>query len=356
MNYPIFKSDCVHFRGDIPCRPHKEFGVHCETCEFYKSKKDIILMIKLGAVGDVIRTTPLLHRIWADYPESRVWWLTLSPDVVPKKVDKVFDFSLESMLTIKNSNYKIIINLDKDVHACALTSSLNADKKFGFVLESGKPAPVNAFAYHKFMTGIFDDVNRENTKSYMEEMFEIVGWKFAGEEYILDIDDSNKWNIPNNNKPIIGLNTGCGARWTSRLLPDESWISLINLLQQKGFFPLLLGGKQEDEKNKYFSEITGAYYLGYFKLPQFVSLINQCETVITAVTMGLHIAIALKKNIVLINNIFNPNEFELYGRGVIVSPEKECTCFFSPKCINPNYFCLDHLKPETLFKAIENFY
>jgi len=53
------------------------------------------------------------------------------------------------------------------------------------------------------------------------------------------------------------------------------------------------------------------------------------------------------------NNIINPNEFELYGRGIIIQPEKECKCFYSPICKNEEYFCLDSLSPEAVFKAIE---
>ncbi len=353
MEYPAFKSDCKHFRGDIPCKPHKEFGFHCETCPDYTAKNGRILIIKLGAIGDVIRTTPLLHRIWKEYPGSEIWWFTLTPEIVPAKVDKVFGFSEESLLVIQNTSFDILINLDKDHFACGLASSVTADKKYGFILKDGKPAPANQLAYHKFMTGIFDDVNKLNKKSYLEEMFEICGWDFRGEEYMLDVNDSFHWNIPNKEKKIIGLNTGCGARWTSRLWADEKWINLINLLLDKGYFPLLLGGKQEHEKNKMFSRETGAFYPGFFPLKQFVSLMDQCDTIVSAVTMGLHIAIALRKKVVLMNNIFNPHEFELYGRGIIVQPEKECTCFFSPRCKNDEYFCMDYLPPENIFEAVQ---
>ncbi|MDQ1266903.1 MAG: hypothetical protein QG635_2056 [Bacteroidota bacterium] len=53
------------------------------------------------------------------------------------------------------------------------------------------------------------------------------------------------------------------------------------------------------------------------------------------------------------NNIFNPNGFELYGRGVIIQPEKPCQCYISPKCKNKEYFCLDSLLPETVFNAVK---
>ena len=84
-----------------------------------------------------------------------------------------------------------------------------------------------------------------------------------------------------------------------------------------------------------------------------ISLVNQCELVVTAVTMGMHLAIGLKKKLVLMNNIFNPYEFEMYGRGEIVEPDKECTCYFSPKCKNKEYFCMEHLTVNKIFEAIE---
>ena len=27
-----FNADCLHFKGDVPCLPHKENGYHCDNC------------------------------------------------------------------------------------------------------------------------------------------------------------------------------------------------------------------------------------------------------------------------------------------------------------------------------------
>lgn len=325
--------------------------MHCEGCPYYEKTDGIILIIKLGAIGDVIRTTPLLHKLWQQYPHHAIWWLTYSPAIVPNKVDKILDYNAQSIEIIHATKFDILINLDKDVEAGALTANTQADTKYGFTLENGKPAPLNKLAEHKFITGLFDDVNKENNKSYIEEIFEICGYEFEGEEYILDVEPRD-WKFANQNKPIIGLNTGCGARWVSRLLPDDKWIMLIEKLSASGYHPLLLGGKQEHEKNQLFSEKTGAEYSGYFPLQQFISQMNACDGIVSAVTMGMHIAIALKKPLILMNNIFNPHEFELYGRGKIVQPQKECKCFFSPTCTNEEYFCMEHLSVDQIFDAI----
>ncbi|MCX7879889.1 MAG: glycosyltransferase family 9 protein [Ignavibacteria bacterium] len=348
------KSDCKFFRGDVPCTPHKKFGVVCSDCNFYIPRENIILIIKLGAIGDVIRTTPLLHRIFEEHPKSAVWWLTYTPEIIPSIVDKVLPFNLDSILLLQQTEFYKVINLDKDLNACALSKSLRAKEKYGFTLENGKPSPVNELSFHKFLTGLFDSVNKENKKSYLEEIFEIVGWKYNGEEYILETDNSIRWNIPNNGAPIIGLNVGCGGRWVSRLWPEHNWIELVKLLQDNNYFPLLLGGESENEKNLRISKITGAYYPGFFDLKTFISLVNQCDLVVTAVTMALHIAIGLKKKVILFNNIFNRCEFELFGRGLIIEPEKPCKCFFSPTCTNTEYFCMDYIFPSKVFQEIKN--
>lgn len=348
----IYKSDCKYFQGDVPCKPHKEFGVHCQDCEYYQKLEGRILIIKLGAIGDVIRTTPLLRKIKKQHPNYEIWWLTLTPEILPELVDVKLNFTLENIILLQNIEFDWLINLDKDMQACSLATMIKAYKKSGFWLENDKPAPINKLALPKFLTGLFDDISKANTKSYLEEIFEIAGWNFEKEEYVLDVKSNFQFNLENNNKKIIGLNTGCGARWTSRLWPEKHWLELIKMLQNEGYFPLLLGGEAEHDRNIRLAEQTNATYLGAFPLAQFISLMDKTDIVVTAVTMALHIAIGLKKNIVLLNNIFNPNEFELYGRGVIVQPDKECKCFFKGQCTN-DYFCMEYLPAMKVFEKIK---
>ena len=131
----VIHADCRHFRGDIPCKPHKDFGVHCDGCEYYDQIMENILIIKLGAAGDVLRTTPILHKLKADHPQARIWWLTLSPELVPTThVDKILKWNSESLEIISALEFSILINLDKDHHACALANRMNAKKKIGFLL------------------------------------------------------------------------------------------------------------------------------------------------------------------------------------------------------------------------------
>lgn len=346
------KFDCRHFRGDIPCKPHKEVGVHClderrNECKYYDPVNKRILIIKLGAIGDVIRTTPLLRKLKNIVPQAEVWWLTNSPEVLPQSVDVIFSFTPQSLSILQSTKFDIVYNLDKDKEACALCSSITADIKKGYTLKNGKCVPIDEAAEHKYLTGVFDDVSKMNTKSYQEEVFEICGYRFAGEEYYMPEIPAYSWKLPKKKK-IVGLNTGCGGRWISRLWPDNYWIALAKRLKKTGCVPLLLGGEVEHKKNLKIARQSGALYLGHFQLQQFMSEIQQCHLVVTAVTMAMHLAIGFKKKIVLFNNIFNKHEFELYGRGVILEPDFKCTCYYSPTCPNN---CMQYLTVERVYES-----
>ncbi len=347
----MVNQDCRHFRGDIPCSYHKQENIVCEGCPYYDPIKQKILIIKLGAAGDVIRTTPLLRKLKQVYPASHLTWLTLTPELVPKEwVDQIFPFDRQHILILQASQFDLLINLDKDGEACALASQISARLKKGFGLSQfNKCYPLDQNSESKFLTGIFDSVNKANTKSYPQEIFEICGFKFQGEKYILSnfADQDYKWKIAEP-PPLVGLNTGCGGRWTARLWSEQNWIDLACQLKNQGKGVLILGGPDEHEKNLRIAKKSSATYLGHFPLMQFINLVDQCDLVITAVTMATHVAIGLGKKIILFNNIFNKQEFELYGLGEILEPAIKCDCFFVKQC--PHH-SMEHIYVDVVVRS-----
>ncbi|NUQ80660.1 MAG: glycosyltransferase family 9 protein [Bacteroidetes bacterium] len=351
------RFDCRHFRGDIPCKPNKTNDQVCPTCTAYEPISKRILMIKLGAIGDVIRTTPLIQKFREVHPGCHITWLTLTPEAVPaSRVDKIYKLDFKSVYNLSHLKFDIAINLDKDVEACALLADVWAVEKYGYILRDGHVDVANHLADHKFLTGMFDNLSKVNRKNYLEEIFEICGFSFNKEPYVLELNPSldAMWDdlrARANGRKIIGLNTGCGDRWLTRLWPTPYWVDLITRLTNDGFFPVLLGGPAEDAGNRELQSLTGAYYPGTFTLPQFFSLTNQCDVIVTAVSMMMHIAIALRIPQVLFVNIFNPYEFELYDRGVIVQPDSGCDCYFGNTCKRDQH-CMNDLPVEKVYQAV----
>ena len=353
------KFDCRHFRGEIPCKPNKLRDKVCPTCDEYDKVQTRILIIKLGAIGDVMRSTPLLTRFKNDYPGQHITWITHTPEILPKDfIDEIYKFDFASVYKIENTEYDIAINLDKDKEACMLLKNVKAKRKFGFTWENNHVTPATPHAEHKLITGAFDNISKENTKNYLEEIFEICDMKFNDEPYLLNFDSQLAEKFKHikekaGNKKIIGLNTGCGKRWQTRLWPEEYWIELIKKLQSQNYFPLLLGGPDEDEMNKKYSKTTNAFYPGTFSLQEFIALSSVCDSILTAVSMMMHIAIGLKKPLVLFVNIFNKHEFYLYNNGVIVEPSTGCDCYYGNSCKRGDNHCMKDISVDTVYGAID---
>jgi ADP-heptose:LPS heptosyltransferase len=358
MDYQQLKFDCKYFKGTVPCKPNKENGFTCDTCSVYTKISKRILIIKLGALGDVIRTTPLLVKLKELYSDAHVTWLTLSPAILPKnEIDVIYPLDAVSIFNIQQQDFDIAINLDKEEEACKLLANVTASTKYGFTWKNGHIDVATPSATHKLLTGLFDQLSQQNTKSYLEEIFEICELTFDFEPYLINLNEqlSAKWKAHFaylTDKTIIGLNTGCGPRWNTRLWPVENWEKLAQLLVKENYYPVFLGGELEHEKNKTLAEKTGAYYPGYFSLEEFIALTNSTHLVVTQVSMMMHIATALQKQMVLMNNIFNKNEFELYGRGEILGPPNECICFYGNSC-KKGQSCMHDITPEVVFQAIE---
>ena len=353
----VVHPDCRHFRGDLPCRPNKTDGYTCATCPVYAPVASRILIIKLGAIGDVSRTTPLLRRLRQERPGCFITWLTLTPAILPQsEIEEILKLDFASALQLQGREFDVVINLDKEKEACVLLNNITAKEKFGYALRpyDGVPWPVNQLAEHKFLTGVFDQVSLANTKPYVQEIIELCGFDFRGEAYVFDTHEDKNYDwcaLPGGGGPSIGLNTGCGDRWTTRLWSTEKWTELIESLQMAGYTPVLLGGEAEDPRNRELHAATGAAYLGTFPLPQFINLMNQMAGIVTQVTMGMHISIALGKPTILMNNIFNPHEFDLYGRGQIVQPNRQCVCFYRGTC-RLGTSCMEELPADKVFQAV----
>ena len=67
---------CRHFKGDRPCKYYWiDKSWDCTICKHHNSFKERILLIKLGALGDVVRSTCRVEGLKEKYPDSQLTWL-----------------------------------------------------------------------------------------------------------------------------------------------------------------------------------------------------------------------------------------------------------------------------------------
>jgi len=347
------RTDCIHYLGDRPCWPHVESGHRC-TCIHFQLTKRRGVIIKLGAAGDVLRSTPLLRALEPPKTGTKILWVTHSPDLLPADACEAVHPTAATLARIAQGTWDFCWNLDKDPEACAIAASTKATEYRGYMLRDGVPFPVDEAAWHKFATGIDNPYSRRNRQSYVEEIFDITGLPFKREEYWLRGTTATAREraaqlLPKDS--AIGLNIGAGRRWPSRIWPVEYWIELIKLLKGRGLQPVLLGGPEEVEMSARLVDATGCLASGVQSLETFYAMIERCQCIVSAVTMAMHLAIGARTPLVLLNNIFNRYEFELYGRGEIVEPPTPCDCYYRGVC-RTGRKCINEISPEAVFEAV----
>jgi len=69
-----------------------------------------ILICKIGALGDVVRTTPILRVL-----NGEIFWLTSKggKEILPK-IKKLKIFTLNEFKKIKNLSFDLILNLEEN--------------------------------------------------------------------------------------------------------------------------------------------------------------------------------------------------------------------------------------------------
>lgn len=347
------RTDCWYYRGDRPCAPHSRLGARC-TCSELLTVRRRGVIIKLAAAGDVLRTTPLLRALDPEGNGVQVLWVTHYPEMLPNTVCEPVKLNASTLARLDAQEWDFCWNLDKDIEACALASRIRAKERAGFHLVNGVPYPVDQRAWHKFATGLDNPYSKANKLTYIREIFDITGLAYRGEEYWLrpplpDSSGAAEQILPGNG--WVGLNTGAGRRWKTRIWPESHWIKLVDLLKAQKIKPVILGGPEEEAMNQHLAEATGCLWPGIQTLDIFYALVFRCCCLVTSVTQAMHLAIAAKTPLVLFNNIFNPNEFELYGRGEILGPSKPCDCYYDA-CCGSGRDCIKEITPEATLAAV----
>lgn len=174
------KRDCYHYLGNKPCSFHKKDGRLCENCNNYKKIEEHILIIKLDALGDVLRTTSILLAIKDKYPNSAITWITRC-NAIPLIKNNPFIFKSYGVEDnyvefISSREFDMCINLDAEPLSSSIAKMVKATEKIGFIVDDkGAVIPANDSAVEWFEMGVNDHLKRENRKTYFEHLYKIIG-------------------------------------------------------------------------------------------------------------------------------------------------------------------------------------
>ncbi len=255
--------DCKFFLGDRPCVWHKQTGVLCR-CDRYDQVAERLLIIKLDAMGDVLRSTALLPPLAEAHPRAAITWITREESVPLLQrnpyVAEVLKYGPEALLHLQTRTFDRVINLDASKTSAALATAARSSRKDGFVLaEQGYVQPTNEPARRWLEAGTFDDIKRQGSETYQNRMAEILGLAGCQHRYVLELGEDERACARAHlasigldlTRPVIGLNTGAGGRWPLKQWREEAYVEVVaSLARRVDVQFVLLGGPGERDRHE----------------------------------------------------------------------------------------------------------
>jgi ADP-heptose:LPS heptosyltransferase len=175
------------------------------------------LIIKLGATGDVVRTTPLLEKL-----NGKITWITAAKNLaLLEGLEKnPRNLSWEQRSAVADERYDFVINLEDTLESGQFVQMLKFNRLFGAFLDAN-----GRLVYTDDSRGWFDlslisrfgkqEADRlklENHRTYQDLIFSGLGFEFNGEKYLLP--EPAKTDLSGD----VAISPKAGAVW-----PMKNW-------------------------------------------------------------------------------------------------------------------------------------
>ena len=320
------------------------------------------LVIKTGALGDVLRSTSILPGLAERHPDLDVTWVTahaarslVEHHRLVETVEVVSPSDADEVSGLTDSlcarSFERILSFDDEHPLCEMATRLRTafpDAQFsGAYLDADGARAYTDDVAPWFDMGLISRSGKEeadrmkiaNRRTHPELFASMLGISVGRPELPLPgsarafAEDFRVSRDLDGNRPVIGLNTGAGGRWKTKELPVDRVAELARILCKTLESPptfLVLGGPDEAERNReilaWLSDDGAKVVDGDTRnsLLEFAGLISLCDLLVTSDSMALHMGVALDRRIVSFFAPTSAAEIELYGLGekvVSTSPD-----------------------------------
>ena len=360
-------TNCRHFNGYKPCGKSEICDSLCPSLAIPGAR---ILLIHLEALGAVMRSTALLPAIRRKFANAHITWVT-SPAAAAllqnnSLIDRVLTTSVNDLLALSALQFDAALCVDKSLAAGGVLKQTQADFIYGFRVDgqSGAIVPATSAADELWNLGLSNQqkffVNQKAETQLIAEALEL--GPYIRDEYVLRLSESERrealarrqqW-APQPEHIVIGLNTGCAATIPYKKLSIERHRDLITRLSEDPRYRVvLLGGGAEDALR---NERIG-HGLAVVQTPTSRGLrdgmisMEACDLIVSGDSLGLHMAIALRKWVVAWFGPTCAQEIDLFDRGVKVQTQASCSPCWKRSCQQTS-MCYDQVSVDALLEGL----
>ena len=324
-----------------------------------------IAIIKLGSIGDVVNTLPLLNRLRQGYPHSRIDW------IVEKKSASVLDNhpSLNHRIVFprehptlwpqflkhfRHTRYDLILDCQRIIKSGLLTWFSGAPYRLGFDRARCKEMSW-IFTNRKIYPNAHPGVMLEQFLEFADHL-ELppcpVWWGIS-------LHNEERMNVDSliGQDAYLPIVINVGASKPEKHWPVEFFIIFIDRLKQHWQGKIILSGGEQD---RYIATqiacSSGVENMaGVLSLRELSALYESAKLVVSGDTGPLHIAVAMGAPILGLYGPSNPSRTGPFNnsKNVIVGKgNPECpACKYT--CRTPYAPCMKSISPEMVFKMAE---
>ncbi len=325
----------------------------------YMSKAKKVLVLRFGALGDLVHTTIIPQAIKAKYPDYEVHYCSESrylhvlknnPDIdkiieFDHKRKKDFSYNLQTALKLRHEHYDVVLNLTNAFRNNFMTFIANPKEKYTRI-PMGHKHVVDAF----FLSAKEAFPNLKQPKNL----------RLGLDLQVLEDVKSQIAELP---RPLVVLSPGgqTDNNRQGRCWQAQNWVETGNLIKQiYGGTIILSGAPDEKAFHKTIADkIDGAVLMsGKLSIAQSMCLFSLCDLFISGDSGPLHIASGLGVKTLGLFGSTNPENVKPYGdNGYYIGALSDCKFCWQKKCVKlkegEKYTpCMKSIKPAHIIDTI----
>ncbi|MBN1405774.1 MAG: lipopolysaccharide heptosyltransferase II [Candidatus Omnitrophica bacterium] len=331
-----------------------------------KSKINI-LVIKIGAVGDVILSVPALAAIRRHFPKAKITILVgaKSREIAANcpYVDELIVFNdVDKKNTIKKI-CDVSRQLRREYFDMSIDLQNNRTSRL-LALFSVSPRRIG-YKTSKFDMLLTDKVRGARARiapvEHQFKLLEVLGIKGADPALELFPSEEEKRNIEkvldaewvSEKQILVGINIGSSIKWQTKRWPPDNIIKLCRKFSQKDIRIVITGSKNEMPLAE---NLVTAFkskpinMTGRTTLMELAWLIKKCNLFITADSAPLHIAVAMKTPCIA---LFGPTDPTRHLQPVptvtVIRKGLRCSPCYKKNCRNLR--CMERITVEEVYET-----
>lgn len=320
-----------------------------------------ILVIKLGALGDVMLCLPHIARIVESFPQDRVTLLTapqyrdlaaLVPGLeVVAFPRKGFIAMWQLLRWLHGRRFGVVFDLQGSMRSRIMTLLTHAQQRVGrktgigytHVPPDQEDREIHAFARMNAllvvagitpatqeMPGIFRHLPAPAVTTWLEK------------------------HTPGESKLVL-MHAGSSRRWQSKRWEEARYLDLARQLEARGFSVIWLGGQDDRELNQRLSSVVGVDAGGAFSCTDLVALGRHAKFAITSDSGPMHV---LSRSGIPVYAFFGPTDWRRsHALGqqeyVLTNPVPCSPCFLRVCPPEHRHECLADITPGMVLARLQ---